>query len=45
MKSKDEKGEIMVFLIETIIMGCFLCKCVCEWNEISMKGMRELLVP
>jgi hypothetical protein len=23
----------------------FLCECVCELNEISMKGMRELLVP
>jgi formate hydrogenlyase subunit 6/NADH:ubiquinone oxidoreductase subunit I len=45
MKSKEGKGEIMVFLIEFIIIGCFLCECVCELNEISMKGMRELLVP
>jgi hypothetical protein len=37
-------GEIMVFLIEFTIIGCF-CECVCELNEISMKGMRELLVP
>jgi formate hydrogenlyase subunit 6/NADH:ubiquinone oxidoreductase subunit I len=45
MKSKEGKGEIVVFLIEFIIIGCFLCECVCELNEISMKGMRELLVP
>jgi hypothetical protein len=44
MKSKEGKGEIMVFLIEFIIICCSLCECVCELNEISMKGMRELLV-
>jgi len=45
MKSKEEKGKIMVFLIEFIIIVCFLCECVCELNEISMKGTRKLLVP
>ena len=50
MKSKEGKGEIMVFLIEFIIIGCFfmcvcVCVCVCELNGISIKGMRKLLVP
>jgi len=45
MKSKEEKGKFMVFLIEFIITGCFLSECVCELNEISMKGIRKLLVP
>jgi hypothetical protein len=46
MKNKEEKGEIMVFLIEFIIICCFfLCQCVCELNEISIKEMRKLLVP
>jgi formate hydrogenlyase subunit 6/NADH:ubiquinone oxidoreductase subunit I len=44
MKSKEGKRGIVIFLIEFIIIGCFLCECVCELNEISMKGMRELLV-
>jgi hypothetical protein len=44
MKSKEEIGEIVIFLIEFTIIGCF-CECVCELNEISMKGTRELLVP
>jgi hypothetical protein len=37
MKSKEGKGEIIVFLIEFIIKCCFLCECVCKLNEISMK--------
>jgi hypothetical protein len=34
MKSKEEKGKIMVFLIEFIIIGCFfMWMCVwIEWN-------------
>jgi hypothetical protein len=27
------------FLIKTIIICCLWCECVCELNEISMKGM------
>ena len=45
MKRKEEMGEIVVFLIEFIIIGCFWCEFVCELNETSMKGMKELLVP
>jgi len=45
MKSKKEKGEIVIFFIEFIIIGCFLCECVCELNGISMKGMKKLLIP
>jgi hypothetical protein len=45
MKSKEGKGGIVIFLIEFIIIGYFLCECVCELNGIIMKGMRELLVP
>jgi formate hydrogenlyase subunit 6/NADH:ubiquinone oxidoreductase subunit I len=44
MKSKEGKRGVVIFLIEFIIIGCFLCECVCELNEISMKRMRELLV-
>jgi formate hydrogenlyase subunit 6/NADH:ubiquinone oxidoreductase subunit I len=45
MKSKEEMGKNVGFLIEFIIIGCFWCECVCELNEISMKEMRKLLVP
>jgi formate hydrogenlyase subunit 6/NADH:ubiquinone oxidoreductase subunit I len=48
MRSKEGKREIVVFLIEFIVIGCFLCECVCELNEISMKmnkGTRVSLRP
>ena len=45
MKSKEENGKIVVFLNEFIIICFFLYECLCELNEISMKGMRELLDP
>ena len=40
MKSKEGKGEIVVFLIKFIIIGSFLCEYVCELNEISIKDIR-----
>jgi len=46
MKSKEEKGEIMGFLNEFIIIDSFFYyEYVCELNKISMKRMRELLIP
>jgi hypothetical protein len=40
---KEKHGKIgelcFFFLIESIIICCLRCECVCELNEISMKGM------
>ena len=36
MKSKEEKGEIMVFLNEFIMIGCFLYVNVCvNWMKLT----------
>jgi hypothetical protein len=38
MKSKEEKGEIMVFLNEFIIIGCLLYVHVCvNWMKLAWK--------
>jgi hypothetical protein len=33
MKRKEEKGEIVVFLIESIVIGCFFFMWMCVWIE------------
>jgi hypothetical protein len=47
MKSKEGKEEIVVFSYWIYYNRLFfnVNVCVCELSEISMKGMRELLVP